>query len=150
MEHRRDIVDKVSKEIYEWIEYVITPRDELGAMCICPFAKQAKVNISHTILSDITPKEGVDVAIFVVGDDITYDVLIDARNELNRKYKEYIFLEDHMDDPSYINGVQSNFGRANLILCQKRDELLRARNTLGKTEYYKYWSKEMYRSIVHG
>lgn len=143
-------MDKVSKEIEEWIKYIIVPRDKLGTMCICPFAKEAKISIKYTTLSNIIPEEGVDVAIFVVNDDITLDELLDARNELNRKYKDYIFLEDHMSDPSYINGIQSNFGKANLMLCQKRNELLRARNTLGKTEYYSYWSKEMYRSIVHG
>ena len=59
-------------------------------------------------------------------------------------------LDDHMDDATYINGVQSNFGKGNLLLIQKRDKLERARETLHQTDYYKYWSPTMYRRIVNG
>ena len=65
-------------------------------------------------------------------------------------YPDYIFLDDHKDDPSYINGIQSNYGIDNLILVQKKDKLLTARKNLKKTDYYTYWSEEFYKKIVEG
>jgi hypothetical protein len=71
-------------------------------------------------------------------------------SELSMMHPDYIVLDDHMDEPTYINGVQSNYGEGNLILIQKRDKLESARETLHKTDYYKYWSPSMYRRIVNG
>ncbi len=120
----------------------------MGGYSICPYASNAKYIVIESTISDVTPVVGVDVAIFVINHDITFDHLVDWRNSLNRRYKDYIFLEDHKDDPTFINGIQTNFNKGNLMLCQERTGLLKARNTLSKTEYYEYWSTEMHRRIV--
>ncbi len=63
---------------------------------------------------------------------------------------EYIVLDDHRDDSTFINDLKTNFSEHNLILIQKRDKLSKAREQLHQTNYYDYWSTELYRRIVDG
>ena len=142
------IVDKVS-EVKEWIKHVSEKRGELGGFAICPYAFSASVHIEEVALSGVTLIEGVDVVIFIVG-DCTVASMMARVSELNMLYPDYIWLDDHKDEPTYIQGVQSNFGKDNLILCQKRDKLLEARENLHKTDYYNHWHQEMYKRIIHG
>jgi len=142
------IVDKVS-EVREWIKHVSEKRGELGGFAICPYAFSASVHIEEVALSGVTLIEGVDVVIFIVG-DCTVASMMARVSELNMLYPDYIWLDDHKDEPTYIQGVQSNFGKDNLILCQKRDKLLEARENLHKTDYYNHWHQEMYKRIIHG
>jgi hypothetical protein len=143
------IVDKVSKDIREWIKALSQVRKELNGYSICPFALSASFSIKECSLSDINPIDGVDVAIFVVG-DITLSELQDACKVLNEKYQDYMFLDDHISEPTYINGVQTNCGKYNLMLVQRRDKLLSARKSLHKTKYYELWSDVLYNRIVKG
>jgi hypothetical protein len=146
---RSVIVDKVD-EVRNWIAELIMPREELGNHSICPFAATSSFLIRETTIGGVSPISGVDVAIFIVEENVTIDHLIDRCRILNEMYPDYIFLDDHKDDPSYINGIQSNYGIDNLILVQKKDKLLTARKNLKKTDYYTYWSEEFYKKIVEG
>lgn len=146
---RSVIVDKVGS-VRNWIARLIMPREELGNHSICPFAAAATVAIEETMIGGVSPIDGVDVAIFIIQEDVTIEQLVNRCKTLNNMYSEYIFLDDHKDDPSYINGVQSNYGIDNLILVQKKDKLLTARRNLKKTDYYTYWSEEFYKKIVEG
>ena len=143
------IVDKVS-EVREWIKYISEKRGELGGFAICPYAFSALVHVEKRTLSDVTLIEGFDVVVFIVEDDISVASMLQKIAELNMVYRDYIWLDDHKEETTYLSGVQSNFGKANLILCQKRDKLLQARENLSKTDYYKYWSEELYNRIVKG
>lgn len=148
MDGKSGIADKVG-DIRAWIATLITPREELGNHSICPFAAASTVAIMETPLGGVAPLTGCDVAIFIVGECSLED--LQARcNSLNVTYPDHLFLDDHRDDPSYINNVQTNNGKYNLILCQRRDKLLKARQNLHKTDYYEYWSKELYKKIVEG
>lgn len=146
----KNIVDKVTKDIKDWILRISKPRQELGKMAICHYALFAKYSIEKRSISDLAPLEGVEVAIFVLDDSHTLEELLERCRELNEAYPDYIFLEDHKDDPSYINGIQTNNGKYNLILCQNKEKLLKARESLKSTRYYSYWDEEMYKKIVQG
>ena len=141
-------MDKAS-EVREWIKHVSEKRGELGGYAICPYAFSASVIIEEVALSEVTLKKGADVVIFIVG-DCSVAAMMATVDHLNMIHEDYIFLDDHKDEPTYINGVQSNFGKDNLILCQKRDKLLEAREQLHKTDYYSHWHQEMYKRIIHG
>jgi len=143
------IVDKVS-EVRQWIKELTVKREELGGFSICPYAFSASVHIEERALSKVTLNKGFDVVVFIVEDDISVASMLQKIAELNMIYRDYIWLDDHKEETTCINGVQSNFGKANLILCQKRNKLLQARETLHKTDYYKYWSEELYNRIVKG
>ena len=146
---RRSIVDKVS-EVREWIKHVSVKRGELGGFAICPYAFSASVHIEERALKDVTLIEAdADVIIFIV-EDCSVAAMMATVDHLNMTYRDYMWLDDHKDEPTFINGVQSNFGKHNLILCQKRDTLLEAREQLHKTDYYSHWHQEMYKRIIHG
>jgi hypothetical protein len=146
---RNVIVDKVN-EVHLWIQKLTEAHEALGNYSICPYAGTAEYSIIQCNLKDICIDDTKTVQIFIVEDDCSIASMMDYRNILNRMYKNYMFLDDHRDEPTYIQGIQSNFGKGNLLICQRRDELLKARNTLHKTEYYSYWSQEMYGRIING
>jgi hypothetical protein len=146
----KSIVDKVTKDIQNWIIGLTKPKNELGKFATCPYAQFSKYQIEIRSISDLAPLAGVEVAIFVLEDSLTLKDLTEACRALNEAYPDYIFLDDHKDDPSFINGVQTNNGVYNLILCQNKEKLLKARETLKTTKYYSYWDEEMYRKIVQG
>ena len=151
IKQRKCIVDKVSK-VREWIEYISQKRGELGGYAVCPYAFSASVHIEERALRRVTLNSlpDADVIIFILEDDISECALMQRVTELNMSQTEYIVLDDHMDDMTCINGVQTNFGKGNLLLVQKRDKLEKARESLHQTDYYKYWSPTMYRRIVNG
>ena len=144
---RSDIEDKVSK----WIEHISEGREELGGHSICPYALSASVEVIECKLGDVSLNSdpNADVTIFEVG-NVSLCAMMQKVSELSMQHPDYLILDDHKDEPTHINGVQSNFGEGNLILVQKRDKLESARETLHKTDYYKYWSPTMYRRIVNG
>jgi len=137
-------------DIRKWILNITQPQEKLGGLAICPFAATAKFHIEKRDLSDVTPYDGAHVAIFVVEDTLSISELVLKCETLNGKYLDYIFLDDHKDENSFINGVQTNNGKYNLVIVQEKTELLKARKILHKTEYYTYWSEEFYNRIVKG
>lgn len=148
--HVKSIVDKVTKDLQDWIIGLTKPKTELGRFATCPYAQFAKYQIEKRSISDLQPLEGVEVAIFVLDDSHTLEDLLEACRALNEAYPDYVFLDDHKDDPSYINGVQTNNGKYNLILCQNKEKLLKAREALRNTRYYSYWEESFYNKIVQG
>ena len=119
----RGIVDKEDNLVLEWIKRISLPRKELGNFSICPFASTATFHVEKRSLGDVTPVDGVDVAIFVVG-KVALSQLLQRVTELNMTYRDYVFLDDHISEPTYLQGIQTNYGHDNLILIQKRDQLL--------------------------
>lgn len=135
-------------DIRNWIAWLCAPQELLGRHPICPFAATSTVIIQDCFLRNVAPWSGVDVAIFIVEDNLTLEDLQNRCKTLNAYYPEYIFLDDHKDDPSYINGIQTNNGSYNLILVQSKDKLISARKVLHKSDYYTYWSEDFYQKIV--
>ena len=68
---------------------------------------------------------------------------------LNLKYNDLVFLPDH---PGHTldTGVKaySSNGRYNLILCQPKTKLRKARETLTKTKYYSLWNADYLKKIM--
>jgi len=149
--HVNRIVDKVSK-VKAWIEYLSQKRGELGGHSICPYAFSASVHIEERELRSVSLNSvpDVDVIIYIVEDDISEVSMHQKIAELNMSQTEYIVLDDHRDDSTFINDLKTNFSEHNLILIQKRDKLSKAREQLHQTNYYDYWSTELYRRIVDG
>ena len=146
----KSIVDKETKNIQDWITSLTKPRKELGKFATCPYARFSKYQIEKRSISDLAPLAGVEVAIFVLEDSLTLEDLTGACRALNEAYPDYIFLDDHKDDPSYINGVQTNNGKYNLILCQSKEKLMKAREALQNTNYYSYWDEKLYNKVIQG
>ena len=137
------------KDLENWIENVKQSHPDLKGHSICPFAKANTYKIEKCSINDIKPlKEEYGVVIFVVEDDLDLDYGYQKIEELNEKYPRYKFFDDFRDEPSYINGVQTNNGLYNLILYQDSQFLTKMRQILAKTNYYNLWNDEYLKKIL--
>lgn len=138
-----------SKEhILQWMKNISELRPELGGFAICPFAKQAKYEIIECNANEIKPIDGYDVVIFVIESSFTYEDVIEWVEIYNKKHKKWKFFEDCASYDTYINGVQTNNGKYNLIIGQPKEKLRKFREILAKTNYYKYWSNDYLKEIL--
>lgn len=135
--------------IKEWIQRISAPENKLGGMPICPFAKKTEYELIESDGSDINPPPwDFELIIYKLPDHYTVTELSEMAIEYNNLYPEIVFLPDHKDRDTFINGVQTNNGKYNLILCQWRDNLKKARDKLEKTSYYTHWSSEYLEEIL--
>ena len=140
--------DKRNKYILDWITKLSEIRPELGNFAVCPYASTANFTIIEEKLRKITPKYGYDVVIFVVEDDHDEDFLYAMVDDYNQTYKDYKFIADHRKAKTFINGVQTNNGKYNIVLCQPREDLIKARKKLAKTDYYEKWDKNYLEEVL--
>ena len=135
--------------ITDWIERLAKPREELGGMSVCPFAKNSDYSIVETDGSDINPPPwDFELIIYKLPDTYSVDELAEIATEYNDIFPEMIFLPDHKDRETFINGVATNNGKYNLILCQWRDNLNKARSKLEHTKYYSFWDQNYLEEIT--
>ena len=140
--------EEKSKYILNWIREISKIRPELGNFAICPYASGANFSIQEQKLSQIVPNSDFDVIINIVEDDIDANSLYDAVDDYNQNYSDYKFIADHGKTNTYIQGIQTNNGKYNLVLCQSRNELTEAREKLAKTNYYDYWDKNYLEEVL--
>ena len=140
--------DEKSKYILHWIKEISKIRPELGNFAICPYASGAKFSIQEQNLSQIMPNSDFDVIINIVEENIDSNSLYDAVDDYNRNYPDFKFIADHGKTNTYIQGIQTNNGKYNLVLCQPRKELTEARIKLAKTNYYDYWDKNYLEEVL--
>ena len=140
--------DEKSKHILHWIQEISKIRPELGNFSICPYASGANFCIQVQKLNKIMPNSDYDVIINIVEDDIDANFLYESVDDYNRKYPDYKFIADHGKTSTYIQGIQTNNGKYNLVLCQSRNELTEAREKLAKTNYYDYWDKNYLEEVL--
>lgn len=136
--------------IKNWISYISKPNALLGGYAVCPYAKQAKYEVVETLGHDINPPPwDFDLIIYVCPDDFDEKLIIEIAKEYNVLFPDLVFLPDPKDRYTEINGVQTNNGEKNLILCQWRSHLEDARKKLLMTRYYQYWSDEYLQEILN-
>lgn len=134
--------------IKSWVDHISKPREELGGYSVCPFAKSAKFEIIKCSEEEINPpNKWFELLIYKMPDELTESQLDETAKRLKQKFQDYIFLPDHRERNTFINGVQTNNGKLNLILCQWKTDLESARDKLTKTKYYSYWDKEYLKEI---
>lgn len=139
----------IEKNLISWINEVSRQNPLLKNFSICPFAKHNTYKIIKSSIHNIQPlSEEFGVVIFVIEDDIDPNFVRNKCGELNHKHPKYAFFDDCRDEPSFINGVQTNNGKYNLILYQNKQFLRKMRENLAKTEYYDLWDQEYLRIIL--
>jgi len=137
-------------DIKDWVEHISKPRQELGGMSVCPYAKGAEYELIETDGSDINPPPwDFDLIIYKLPDDYTDIEVDDIAREYNKIFSDMVFLPDPKNRVTEINNVTTNNGKYNLILCQWRDNLDLARTKLKKTDYYTYWSESYLKEILN-
>ncbi len=153
IKHVNLTVDKddkqVIKELEQWIDDVSKKNPLIGGFSICPFASKFTYKIVFSPINDIEPlKDEFGVVIFVVEDDLDPEFVRIRCKELSETYSKYSFFDDCRDEPSFINGIQTNNGKYNLVLYQNRQLLRKMRENLAKTDYYSYWDSNYLRHIL--
>lgn len=142
-------MNQIENDLKSWISEVIKPNPDLSGFSICPFAKNNTYKIVETSIHDIKPlDEEFGVVIFVVEDDLDLAFARLKIQELNEKYPRYRFFDDFRDEPSYIQQIQTNNGKYNLILYQDLVFLRKMRQILAKTGYYSHWDDDYLRQIL--
>lgn len=138
------------KEAYirEWSKNVAKEREELGGFSVCPYASNSKTKVVECPIDDIVPEPGYDVIVFIVDDCWNLTQVKKWVEIYNEKFPHYSFFEDCASQPTFINGIQTNNNRFNLILCQSKKKLSSIRKKLAKTEYYTYWNEEYLKQIL--
>lgn len=134
--------------ILDWIHKISKARPELGGFAVCPYAKSASYEIIDTDVREIIPLGNYDVIIFIVEDDLELDEIQEWVNFYNERHPSWKFFEDCASYDTYINGIQTNNGKYNLILAQPTKKLQFFREKLAKTDYYSYWNKEYLKEIL--
>lgn len=138
------------KEAYirKWAADVAKERKELGGFALCPYASSSKTKIIESAIDSIEPISGYDVVVFIVDDFWKLNQVKKWVDVYNEKYPYYKFFEDCASQPTFINGVQTNNKKYNLILCQSKKKLRAFRKKLAETEYYNYWTQEYLEEVV--
>lgn len=139
--------DQSEQDIKDWIEKISESRPELNGFAICPYSKNSNYKIVKCEAENITIEKGYDVIIYIITESNLYKIN-NWVEFYNNKFKDWIFFEDCANYNTFINGVQTNNGKHNLILAQPKDKLIKFRESLKKTDYYSFWSKEYYNEIV--
>ena len=136
-------------EIENWIKFIQQSHPDLKGHSICPFAKTNTYKIIKCAIDDIQPlNEEFGVVIFIVENDLDINYGYQKIEELNKKYPKYKFFDDFRNEPSFINGIQTNNGLYNLILYQNASFLTKMREILAKTSYYDSWDNEYLKKIL--
>jgi hypothetical protein len=136
------------QHVLQWIRKVSEVRPELNGFAICPFAAKSKFKIIECSVEDISPIDGYQVIIFIVEDYFNLDTINFWVEYYNTKYKDWKFFEDCGLYDTFINGIQTNNGKYNLILAQPTEKLRKFRENLAKTGYYDLWDDEYLREIL--
>jgi hypothetical protein len=138
------------EHINTWITTLSTQQPSLDNMPVCPYAKGSEFELIESNGSDINPPPwDFELIIYKLPDNYSIDELTDIATEYNNIFPEMIFLPDHKDRDTFINGVQTNNGKYNLILCQWRDNLEKARSKLSNTAYYSFWNEDYLKEILN-
>lgn len=135
-------------DILKWIGKVSKIMPELNGFAVCPYAKNSKYKIIECSASQILPVSGYDVIIFIVEDHLTLEEVQNWVEVYNKEYPEWKFFEDCKHYDTYIQNIQTNNGKYNLILAQPVEKLRKFREKLAKTSYYDMWDEEYLKEIL--
>lgn len=137
------------KDLENWIKTIQKSHPDLKGHSICPFAKANTYKIINCSINDIKPlEEEFGVVIFIVEDDLDLEYGYQKIEELNKLYPKYKFFDDFRDEDIFINEVQTNNGKYNLVLYQDSQFLTKMRSILAKTTYYDLWEDEYLKKIL--
>lgn len=134
--------------ILNWIKEVSIIRPELKNFAVCPFAANSKFKIIECSIEELYVNNDYDILIFVVEEYLDLSAIQFWVNHYNSLYSDWKFFEDCGSYDTYINGIQTNNGKYNLILGQPTEKLRSYRQQLSKTKYYELWDEEYLKEIL--
>jgi len=134
--------------VKEWLTRVQQPRSELNGRSICPFATMPNVVVvTNLSLDNVKPISHLLTIYIEHSINSTFEDIDGICRTLKETHNDYIFLPDHPEKKTYINGVETGNGHLPLIMVQNKKELLSARRSLEKSDYYDKWNKDYLKQI---
>lgn len=134
--------------ILNWIEEISKKRKELGGHSVCPYAKNSNYKIIYCKAEEIMPIDGFDAIVFVIEDHFSYKELVEWVDHASKIHEKWDFYVDSKSYDSFIQTIQTNNRKYNLIIAQPKEKLRKFRENLAKTDYYSYWSEEYLKEIL--
>ena len=89
-----------------------------------------------------------EVNIYVMNPWMSAELLSEMALYYNKKYPDYLFLEEHPDLVEDVGGFVVNEGELILLIVQERKPLEDARDKLKETTYYENWTPKMKERII--
>lgn len=138
-----EIIETSTEQVVKkWVERITEKNPKLGGHGICPFAKMPQVVSVDKLSIDKFLELTDNVTVYMEsGIYSTYEELEELCRRLKSINPNYVFLPDHPNKPSYINGQETGNRVFPCIIAQTKQELNSARKILEKTNYYSYWDK---------
>lgn len=134
------------RNITEWIERLSIKNPIFGNLPPCPYARNAIYRVyknnPHIVIEEWD--DSFEIAI-VLMDNITSENLTKLAKELSND--EFLTLEDHPDEYEEVDGYNLNYGEP-LLLITKRSKMIKAREQLRKTDYYKNFDSEYLEDLL--
>jgi hypothetical protein len=148
-------LEKVLEHLNSWKEFVSAPRKELNDFPICPFAKNAEIlfdiiESEEMLLIQVLKRERSSKQLFMfvdINNVLTYtraNYLIDFYNSISRDYQYFV---DDVNNPQFMNSVNTSNSKYLIIIGQRNDILNLSREKLMKTGYYKFLEKKYLKKI---
>lgn len=149
---------QAQQDIEHWLTtFVEVPNPALGNWPPCPYARRARmdrsfeVRVGVDVYNDLmqlskTGLEGREVIIYVY-DPKTWPRERFARDleSVNQGFllpMDIIALEDHPDDPEWVNGVCMNQGTYAMALCQSLSDLNHKARLMANKGFYDTWPEQ--------
>lgn len=157
----------LQKKLEKWINNLMIPQDNLGGLPICPFAKKGMVNDEVQIIEfgykaiweicqegkPIIKKwknnENKKLLLFVIPLKFDYSHLNVTAKILMNYFPDLAILVGHPEKPTIINGITTTFPYAGILFIQHKDYLGSATESLKKTNYYSFWTKQQLDDILN-
>ena len=150
------------RKIQDWFTHIQTPKQELGGMPICPFAKAAIASKQYVIeqcsIDDIDHKvhdcdiQKYKVCIFYLPtyEQYTEEELEQKTKQLTSKYSvdDKVVLDNDPRNPFVIQGVTTTFDQCYLWIVQSLSDLSQKYEMLKKSKYYTYWTQDQIDEVV--
>jgi len=128
--------------IKNWLHAVQKPRKELNGGSICPFASMPNVvEVDRLSMDNVKPVSRFLTIYVERSISSSFEDIDNICMQLKIMHSDFVFLPDHPHKKTYINGVETGNGHLPLIMIQDKKELINARRTLEKTDYYDKWDK---------
>lgn len=159
-------LERIHKDIREWIAFLQKPQTKLNKFPVCPFAKSAVKSGSIRIvihstgclesylrgIIDAWKHDPLQVLVCVDLQDHSREGLDHICDRINRwsmlPKTDLVLLADHPDEPFFLNGVQTSQGCYRMVLIQRLSELNDHSDSLQKTNYYSVWTKDNLKRVV--
>lgn len=148
-------LEQVTRDILSWLEtFVEQSHPDLGGWPPCPYARRARldrtleVKLGVDVYTDLVQLsnrglDGREVVLFAYDPGAwprqRFAADIERANQGFLVPRDLIALEDHPDDPEFVNGIKMNQGTYALVLCQELGDLNRRARRLAQQGFYQSW-----------